>query len=401
MKDFLRATVEALRPQPGTTLDCRGELYLNIAEAALAAYEQPEKAVWRGGATPPELLSFFDLRPVMIEILIGLLTITGNASEAIDEGAKHASNDGCGFHRGAIGGILNGTLPVPKLLVGCCGNICIGSNKLFHVISDLYDVPFLSIYVPPGHSKKNVEYVARQMEAVVKKLEGITSSRLTDSKIKEVFDNSNRTRANLLKISELRKHVPSPYRGHRIQALTALFGFVAGTRDSVRISSGLADEIAENVRKKDFPVQPEKYRLFWMNVAPGYPTPIFDWLENKMKASIVIDEYSLVEWQPYDWRDPFRSLAERCYTYLNMGPASMRAERLAEEIRDFRIDGVIHFANWGCRIINGPMLILKKHFNEKGYPFLNIDGDLADSRNFSFEPLKNRIEAFLESLGNG
>lgn len=44
------------------------------------------------------------------------------------------------------------------------------------------------------------------------------------------------------------------------------------------------------------------------------------------------------------------------------------------------------------------MPALKKELEEEGYPFLSLDGDCVDSRNYMPGQFATRIEGFLEML---
>ena len=64
-----------------------------------------------------------------------------------------------------------------------------------------------------------------------------------------------------------------------------------------------------------------------------------------------------------------------------------------------RVDGVIHFSHWGCRQSNGGVRLIKDTVMEYGIPFLNLDGDCIDERNYSKGQYLTRLEGFMEIIG--
>ena len=86
-------------------------------------------------------------------------------------------------------------------------------------------------------------------------------------------------------------------------------------------------------------------------------------------------------WDPLDARDPYVSLAKKIMSNPGWGPIERRLEVVNRIIREFSIDGVVQFAQWGCRQYNGATSVLSDYLRKKGIPFLNLDGDGVDERN--------------------
>jgi benzoyl-CoA reductase/2-hydroxyglutaryl-CoA dehydratase subunit BcrC/BadD/HgdB len=80
------------------------------------------------------------------------------------------------------------------------------------------------------------------------------------------------------------------------------------------------------------------------------------------------------------------------------GPIERRLEVVNRIIREFSIDGVVQFAQWGCRQYNGATSVLSDYLRKKGIPFLNLDGDGVDARNSGEAQSLTRLGAFLELM---
>lgn len=221
---------------------------------------------------------------------------------------------------------------------------------------------------------------------------------LTDAKIREVFSLSNQARANMLEARALRAHTPSPYSGWAGLSLPFLFYHFYGTREGVEGSSMIVDEIARKIVDKRYPVNPEKYRVYWIGPYHSFPNPFFKWLEREMGVSIVFDEYSEVSWGELDAGDPFRSLARNILRWHHLGSTERRYELFLNSVRELHAQGVIYFSNWGCRMGTGAVKVYKKLFGEQGIPFIDMDVDPCDERDFNLPSLKERIEGFLATI---
>jgi benzoyl-CoA reductase/2-hydroxyglutaryl-CoA dehydratase subunit BcrC/BadD/HgdB len=73
-------------------------------------------------------------------------------------------------------------------------------------------------------------------------------------------------------------------------------------------------------------------------------------------------------------------------------------EVLLNLVEKYKIDGVIHFAHWGCRWNYGRIKILKEALQRKGIPFLSLDCDSISSSDYFEGQLNSRVDTFLDML---
>ena len=70
-------------------------------------------------------------------------------------------------------------------------------------------------------------------------------------------------------------------------------------------------------------------------------------------------------------------------------------------IEEYNCDGFVLHSNKACKRYSMGMLSYKKAITKKtGVPGVVIDGDMVDSRNFSEEQTKTRIESLIEIIEN-
>ena len=77
----------------------------------------------------------------------------------------------------------------------------------------------------------------------------------------------------------------------------------------------------------------------------------------------------------------------------------MRAELIRDYVREYRADAIVIHSVKSCRSFSVGQADLRERFiKEWGIPTLLVESDLADSRYFQEAQLRNRIDAFFESL---
>ncbi len=96
---------------------------------------------------------------------------------------------------------------------------------------------------------------------------------------------------------------------------------------------------------------------------------------------------------------PLRSIAEyslNCYTNYNL---EMRRKMLLDYYERFSADGVVFHSVKSCRVFSVGQADTREMFTrELGIPTLFLESDLADPRYFAEAQMRNRIDAFFESL---
>jgi len=114
----------------------------------------------------------------------------------------------------------------------------------------------------------------------------------------------------------------------------------------------------------------------------------------------VYEPYSEAWAYRLDASKPLESIARKVLAMgLNLD-IDLRIERFLESIKEYQIDGAVLFSNRSCKSWSAPQLVtadtLSKEFN---VPYLLFEADMADPRQYAEAQIKNRIDAFLEVLG--
>ena len=85
-----------------------------------------------------------------------------------------------------------------------------------------------------------------------------------------------------------------------------------------------------------------------------------------------------------------------CYTNLHWG---LRRDLIQRYVKDFGADALVIHSVKSCRSFSVGQADLREVFShELGVPTLMVESDLADPRYFQEAQLRNRVDAFFESL---
>jgi benzoyl-CoA reductase/2-hydroxyglutaryl-CoA dehydratase subunit BcrC/BadD/HgdB len=358
-----------------------------------AAFRKERPVIWCSTFVPGELIYALGGVPFMPEVASGFAAAVGIADHVLlDAEGDWFHADLCSIHRCGTGLMMSGLLPEPDLIISS-SHLCDGARKYLQYISYKYNCPYYLLEVP--YQQEDADWLAGQIERMVTGL-------IKEKIIKEVdfataFSLSNQAYQEHQRVNQLRKSRPACFSGEGVMNLVPMEFMSFGSRSGVDFYRTLADMLEERVRNQEGVLSGEKYRLLWLHLKPYYPQRIFADLRER-GAVIAFEEYSQLYWSPLDINNPYHTLARKMINHFGWGPLSVQLERIRRIIEEYSIDGVIGFSQWGCRQSSGRMGIIKQDLQKQGIPFLNLDGDLIDSRNYREGQLLNRLEAFLELL---
>jgi len=150
-------------------------------------------------------------------------------------------------------------------------------------------------------------------------------------------------------------------------------------------SEFLRDRYAELETELKAPpeVDGERFRIIWLLAYPYFKGNFISYMENELGVRSVAEELSTVFWPPLDPERPLRSLATKLLGNPQLGPVENRVRQVEALVRKYDADGVIHFSHWGCRQGCGGVRPIADAMGRMGVPFLDLDGDCIDSRNYS------------------
>ncbi len=353
--------------------------------------------IYTSAFVPTELVYGLGAVPFLPEAGAGYAAAFGFASDSLAASeSRWYSADLCSFHRASIGAYALGLTPKPCAVI-VSSHLCDGGKKSLQQMAQDAGCPFYILDVPYDESDRGERWLAAQVEAVADDLLARTPI-LSAEHMPGAVKASNEAMEMYREVCAARRHSPAPWRGAEALNYVALFMWAWGSPWLVRFYSDLARHIAEVVERGEYPVANERHRLLWLNLRPYYRTSLLDYIEKECGASIAFEEYSWPYWDGLDERNPYRSIARKMISHFGWGPIQRRLAAVDRMIDDYSIDGVVQFAQWGCRQSNGGAAILGAHLAKRGIPFLNLSGDGVDIGNSGEAQAVTRLGAFVELL---
>lgn len=363
---------------------------------------------WITSGAPVELLLSFNIHPVYPENY-GAICGTRRASARLCQVAEAAgySQDLCAYARSHIGSILRpdlapmGGLPKPDLLL-CCNNICGTVLKWFETLARILNVPLLILdtpFLPNQLTNPGKTYVYEQLKDMVKSLEKITGRKFNRQKLAQQYIYTDEAIKLWKEIREFCKVKPSPLNVSDLFIHMAPIVTLRGTKQAVDYYRKLRDEVSQRVQQCQAAVKGEKIRLIWDNIAIWHQIFGFFKIFSERGACFVTDTYSgnwAMEPSP---GDPLESMATS-YTeiFLNRSP-EFRAQKMIKLIHDYSADGFVMHSNRSCKPYSLVQEVIRRQvMQETGVPGLIIEADMVDQRVYAEEPIRNRVQAFLETL---
>ncbi len=208
----------------------RGSIHQRQKELMLAWYGQLDQAANTGN--PPsvtmmisgnciELLEGFGAIPIYPEVNALQLAIRHQSLDPIlaAEELGYAA-DNCAYVKADIGCILkgitptDGKLPTPTLIL--CNFVgCNTYLKWFEHLAKLQNAPLYVVDVPfmrADHpSRSDVDYVVKQLQETVQKLEQLTGRKFDHDRFRQAVDCSRRSEELWSQIKHLARRTPSPF----------------------------------------------------------------------------------------------------------------------------------------------------------------------------------------------
>jgi benzoyl-CoA reductase/2-hydroxyglutaryl-CoA dehydratase subunit BcrC/BadD/HgdB len=325
------------------------------------------------------------------------------------------SPDLCSYARSHVGSVLEpqnapqGGLPKPDLLVAS-NNICGTVIKWYQALAQQLNVPFFLLDAPyqhepslPGHARgpesHAIQYVAAQLEDLIAWVTEHTGRKLKQRKFDEALRLSNEAVTLWREIRELCQARPSPLNAPDLFLTMAPIVVLRGSKDAVTFYRKLKAEVEERVSRGEGAIMEERYRLLWDNIAIWHRLFRLFRLFTEAGACFVVDTYTNAWSASVDTDDPILGLARTYSTvYINQS-LQARADLVAGLVERFGVDGMVFHSNRSCKPYSlGQYEVLEEIGRRTGVPGLILEADMSDTRLYADEPIKNRIQAFLDML---
>lgn len=334
------------------------------------------------------------------------------------------SPDVCGYVKADVGFHLSGMkhpmgqIPKPKLVIA--PNLCNTYVKWAEIWERWYNVPVFVLDIPgmrgtgwyrePNSEdfQADVRYVKAQLEEIIELCEKVTGKKFKMDWLAEAEHQVNIMGEAWAKTINLNQNVPAPFNA-MADGLTYLgmVNILRGKVEGAKYFTDLLEETEEKVRLGIGALPNEKYRLVFSGTACYPKFRRFTDLFESWGAAFTHSDYlgyaggALSNGISYDTSRPLDSLAEQLVYTTQRAASNMffSEDQFAQWFKEWKADGVVYHAVKSCRTVSTGMAdnrlnLIRKH----NIPCLMIESDLVDPRVWSEAQIKNRIDAFFESL---
>jgi benzoyl-CoA reductase/2-hydroxyglutaryl-CoA dehydratase subunit BcrC/BadD/HgdB len=261
------------------------------------------------------------------------------------------------------------------------------------------DVDIFRLGVPHAKTNQGFKYYSEGICLLKRKLEQMTGTKITEQKLQDEIDTSNKIKTLLKEISLMRKLGRPPINGKDFVKLIHN-SFFAERRVLIDILERLCQELekSENSSKYFGP----RIMFTGSTLAAG-DYYVLDLLE-KAGASIVIEEFceGLREyWHRIDIDgNPIQALAKNYFAVrvpcaFFRGSSKERYDLLQKLIKEFRVDGIVWYSLMYRESYEIEAYLFRRLLADIGIPILYVKSHYASAEK---GPLKTRLEAFIEII---
>lgn len=325
------------------------------------------------------------------------------------------SSDVCGYVKNDIGLVASGnrgpfgTMPRPDLLV-CNYSGCNTYIKWFEALAEKYNARVFMLDVPYRRTgeemrPEDLQYVLLQLEQLAVVCSEISGVPFDLDRLRQTLEFSRAAEDLWVRILHSARHRPSPFDAFfEAVFFMAPIYVLRGTKECVDYYEGAWKEIEERIQHRIGPVPEERFRVVIEGPPPWPHFRNFWELFKRWGVCCVASTYSKVGgiWDfgmRHDPSRPMESLAEyavNCYTNWDW---SLRRGMLDQYAADYQADALVIHSVKSCRAFSVGQADVREYFSKvRSLPTLFVESDLADPRYFSEAQLRNRIDAFFESL---
>jgi hypothetical protein len=361
-------------------------------------------------AAPPNV--FVGAPTQMLNVVLGqIFDKVTPLTEVGEKMGQAAGNAHCALYQTFVGALELGIIPKPDLML-CPGFFCDPPGAAMELIHTLYDIPVVyldgNVDSPWGHWPKpwerQVKYFGHQMERMLAEIERIIGFQITE----EARRKGNKLNALLFYNHQRATQLVAQADPQPIsQVCLGLGGWLYNTplpgdlqmRANDAIST-LVEEVKEKVEKGEGVIERGAPRVYFSIGVLTDPS-IIHMVE---KAGLNLTNTFFQVFLPqYMYPTEYRGFGDKvAQSYQKAGPFCSvwgNIEFIKGYVELCKLDGIIYSHAVSCKGYTIPALMIKKEIEKQcRIPVMVMEGDIYDSRNYSAEQMRTRVETFAEML---
>jgi benzoyl-CoA reductase/2-hydroxyglutaryl-CoA dehydratase subunit BcrC/BadD/HgdB len=330
--------------------------------------------------------------------------------EAGEENGLPPGHGLCSLQQIRVGGLAKGIIPVPDLVL-TSSYYCDMGSKTDELLHEMYG--HSAVYVDgsmdsrwgefPHYLPERVEFLGGQLDKVFPKIKEILGVEVTNEILSESAARKSEVFKDLSELVELMKAAdPQPISIVDVEMARRLTNGSASRRimdEAPKAFAILNQEIKQRIASGIGVVKKGSPRVM-ISVAHFSDPSIMRMMEN-IGLCIPVTLFGLLVSKGRE-KTPFISgevLANQEMLGGMFHSSYGFIKSVAEVAQEANIDGIIWNYLFNCRPLSQPSHLLKQFVErETGIPVLSLETDIYDSRTYSAEALRTRVETFAEIL---
>jgi benzoyl-CoA reductase/2-hydroxyglutaryl-CoA dehydratase subunit BcrC/BadD/HgdB len=305
----------------------------------------------------------------------------------------------------AVGMVLSGDVPPPKLIVGYA-SFCDASTQMLHLMGTYFDCPLYIIETPQEYGEDSMNYHTKQLWEVIDLMEQtVPGAKFDEDKLNEDFAKFLKANDIYTQIHRLRRQVPCPLTPRDVMRLPR-FGW--GDLDrQLQYLSAYKDEMAEKHEMRLRSGFNERLRLAWLVAYPFF-YDLGSFLEERGVSVVLLEIASA----GYPLKDrglmgddkeygrkltPLEEFARREVAVPWLGMTDRRIDYLCHCYNELKFDAMVHYVQSGCPVNNATSWLLAEKMKEEfGISSLLLEGRMLDKSAFNQQEFETKLDDFIE-----
>lgn len=312
----------------------------------------------------------------------------------------------CPLVRSTLGGINSNIFPYytkPNLTISAV--TCDAKRKMGE-LTNMKEDEFYTLDFPVlKNGETTDQYWLQSLNKLITQLEKTTGKKLTKKRLKDAIALVNSARKEFRRLLELRKNPKIVIYGTHAMLATNSW-FYDHARQWTEAMKSVNDEI-EALIKEDIEIVPPHAPRLLMTGSPSIFPNIKSMLIAEQSGGIVVadefcssgrllyDTVAVDEWNIYDMVPAIADRYLKPCLCPTMTPNDDNLRKLEEDIKAYKVDGVIYQAFSGCMPYEIESFKVGKMLGKLGVPMLYLETDYGKE---DIGQLTTRIEAFIESI---
>ena len=380
-----------------------------LIEAVLAKEEKKRKVYSNFPGIPLALTAaqlacedaYVGIPEMTIEIIMG--QIFGKLNPILEAAEQHGMPPGlalCALSQIHLGQIVKGIVPAPDLILSA-GYLCDQATKTDELLHETYGMRVQTIdgcmdsrYNEWPIDQRTMQYYAEEIEEGLVTFGEVTGCPVTDEVKHNALVATGTLFSEIRAIEDLMKTDPVPLS----QIDGALWWWMEGfpirnLQRSIEALKILHEEIKQRVKEGRGVMEKGAPKVL-LNVPPACDPSIVRMVEESGLSVPATWQCQIPEIDRLPFQlNTFEGRVAEAFLRL----LTPRSDRYVAISKAWNVDGVILLTLYSCRPFSSPVQVHKKYITEQlGIPVLVLEGDVYDSRIYSAQQLRTRVETFAE-----